>query len=238
MQSFFCVLKAHMICLACACCVFPAHCLCRLSTCHFAQGLTSTRITISYFILLIVRLSKQFFLSINRSWVLHRAADGTATPVFWGYLVPDGLVSVASELVLNAQIAVVFDLDETLLLANTAASLREKAAEAVAKRAALEANIATKTAAGGSALLPLAVADTRGIAMHSDQSLRPKLRSQSQLFVSACSRRCHSVESLTGIFGTSLCDAHVQRQAQPGALTRRFCDVGIQIILNVFGRRH
>jgi hypothetical protein len=59
-------------------------------------------------------------------------ADGADAlqPIFWGYALPFGLLSYGQMLLENKRLAVVFDLDETLLQALTEKTLRERIAAA------------------------------------------------------------------------------------------------------------
>jgi hypothetical protein len=59
-----------------------------------------------------------------------RPDAATLQPAFWGYSLAFGLLSFGQMLLENKRIAVVFDLDETLLQALTEKSLRERSAAA------------------------------------------------------------------------------------------------------------
>ena len=53
-------------------------------------------------------------------------ADKALQPAFWCYSLPTGLLSYGQMLLENKRLAVVFDLDETLLQALTEKTLRER----------------------------------------------------------------------------------------------------------------
>lgn len=58
------------------------------------------------------------------------AEGSTLQPTFWGYSLTAGLLSFGQMLLENKRLAVVFDLDETLLQALTEKTLRERIAAA------------------------------------------------------------------------------------------------------------
>jgi hypothetical protein len=53
-------------------------------------------------------------------------ADGQKVPVFWGYLLPRGTPLLTKTLLDTHRLALVFDLDETLLSAFSQSSLQSK----------------------------------------------------------------------------------------------------------------
>ncbi|KAJ9508233.1 hypothetical protein QJQ45_030453, partial [Haematococcus lacustris] len=59
-------------------------------------------------------------------WRVHAGDDGRLTPVFWGYMLAPGLIAKVTEMLDKSLLAVVFDLDETLLMANTASSAESR----------------------------------------------------------------------------------------------------------------
>lgn len=66
---------------------------------------------------------------------LHALADdGTRMPVFWGYVLPPGLASLVTTWLDTNRIALIFDLDETLLVAHTTASLESRIEQCRATR--------------------------------------------------------------------------------------------------------
>lgn len=64
----------------------------------------------------------------------HPAADGTKIPVFWGYVLFFGVASAAALMLENSRMAVIFDLDETLLVANSQSTLDNKVEAAKRQR--------------------------------------------------------------------------------------------------------
>jgi RNA polymerase II C-terminal domain phosphatase-like 1/2 len=56
----------------------------------------------------------------------HATDDGTKCPVFWGYMMYFGVASAVSVMLENSRMAVVLDLDETLLVANSMSTLDSK----------------------------------------------------------------------------------------------------------------
>jgi hypothetical protein len=58
------------------------------------------------------------------------AGELAASPVWWGYVLPAGLPSSAMELLDGGRLALVLDLDETLLGANSLDTLERRAADA------------------------------------------------------------------------------------------------------------
>ena len=52
--------------------------------------------------------------------------DGRRTPVFWGYVLTPYTISTMLPLLDTNRLAVIFDLDETLLIANTVSSLEKR----------------------------------------------------------------------------------------------------------------
>lgn len=56
-----------------------------------------------------------------------KAGSGPTTlPVYWGYSVPAHLLHVYAKLLHSSKLLVVFDIDETLLIANTVESLQAR----------------------------------------------------------------------------------------------------------------
>lgn len=51
------------------------------------------------------------------------ADDGSQIPVFWGYELTVGLASLAASMLDSSRLALIFDLDETLLVANSSSNL-------------------------------------------------------------------------------------------------------------------
>jgi len=64
----------------------------------------------------LVQLPRRFF--------DHWAAGTAKLPVFWGYCLAVGLLGVGAALIREARLAVVFDIDETLLQAHSLSSLK------------------------------------------------------------------------------------------------------------------
>ena len=56
-------------------------------------------------------------------YVHARADDGRRVPVFWGYLLVPRVAGLVSSVLDAGRLALVFDLDETLLVANSASQL-------------------------------------------------------------------------------------------------------------------
>ena len=52
--------------------------------------------------------------------------DGRRTPVFWGYVLTPYTISTMIPLLDANRLALIFDLDETLLIANTVSSLEKR----------------------------------------------------------------------------------------------------------------
>lgn len=57
---------------------------------------------------------------------VHPSDDGSKTPVFWGYVLYFGVASAVSLMLESSRMAVVLDLDETLLVANSQSTLESK----------------------------------------------------------------------------------------------------------------
>lgn len=54
-------------------------------------------------------------------------ADGGAkTPVYWGFVTTLGVPTVTADLLEKSQVAVILDLDETLLVANSASTFENR----------------------------------------------------------------------------------------------------------------
>lgn len=54
------------------------------------------------------------------------AADNTSQPVFWGFVLADGLPTLVAELLDRVYLALILDLDETLLIANSATTIENR----------------------------------------------------------------------------------------------------------------
>ncbi|KAJ9508119.1 hypothetical protein QJQ45_021456, partial [Haematococcus lacustris] len=100
---------------------------CTLSLCkakalneHEAKGLSNDFLTIvSYW-------GNKPDLNVLFNLHVAHGDDGRLTPVFWGYMLAPGLIAKVTEMLDKSLLAVVFDLDETLLMANTASSAESR----------------------------------------------------------------------------------------------------------------
>lgn len=54
------------------------------------------------------------------------ADDGSTVPIFWGYALVPMLSTTVSNMIESGRLALVFDLDETLLVANSSSSLENR----------------------------------------------------------------------------------------------------------------
>ncbi len=81
--------------------------------------------------------------SLNPVLCLSSTLSSTDAPTFWGYVAAPHAPTFVSKLLASGQIAVILDLDETLLLANTAQSLDTAISRRETElRPALEARLA------------------------------------------------------------------------------------------------
>jgi hypothetical protein len=53
-------------------------------------------------------------------------ASGKQHPVFWGFITAPGVPPIISDLLLASKMALILDLDETLLVANTVNSIEQR----------------------------------------------------------------------------------------------------------------